>query len=121
MAETLPSIPIAFSPQLSEEPRVRRVKFGDGYEARLGDGLNTRSMNVSISWKNRTHAEMAVLMDFFRRHNGQSWFWWAASGEEGVNKKFVCPKWSYSRSADSPANSPRFDINCEFYQVFDLG
>ena len=120
MAETLPNIPIAFSPQLSEEPRVRRVKFGDGYEARISDGLNTRSMTVSINWKNRTHAEMAVLMDFFRRHGSQVWFWWSASGEEGVPKKFDCPKWSYSRANDSPAHSPRYDLSAEFYQVFDL-
>lgn len=120
MAKTLPHVPIAFSPQLSEEPRVRRVKFGDGYEARIGDGLNTIGMNVTISWKNRTYAEMSALISFFREHGGRFWFWWAAPGEEGVPKKFVCPKWTFSRSSDSPGYNPRYDINAEFYQVFDL-
>lgn len=120
MAETLPPIPIAFSPQLSEEPRVRRVKFGDGYEARIADGLNPISMTISISWKNRTHGESAILIDFFRRHAGMHWFFHTPHGEPSP-KKFVCPKWSSSRSPDSPITFPRFDVSAEFYQVHDLG
>lgn len=119
MAETLPPIPMAFSPSFSEEPRVRRVKFGDGYEARVGDGLNRTAMQVTVPWKNRTHPELAVLMDFFRRHDGRRWFFYTPHGESAA-RKFVCPKWSYSRSSNSSITSPRFDIDASFYQVFDL-
>jgi phage-related protein len=120
MAETLPNIPIAFSPQLSEEPRVRRVKFGDGYELRVGDGLNPISMTTSIPWKNRTQAERNELVDFFKRHHGMFWWWWIPPGETQA-RKFICRSWTVSRSNDSSATSPRFDINCEVYEVHDLG
>lgn len=119
MAETLPDIPMAFSPTFSEEPRVSRVKFGDGYEARIGTGLNRTSMQVSAVWKARTHHEMAILMDFFRRHDGRHWFWYLPHAEAN-RRKFVCPKWSFSRATNSQPNAPRFDVNAEFYQVFDL-
>ena len=120
MAETLPNIPISFSPSMAEEPRVRRVKFGDGYELRVGDGLNLISQTTTIPWKNRTHAEMLVLLDFFRRHTGQYFFFWQPPGDVIV-RKFVCSKWSYTRSDDSPATSPRFDFSADVYQVHDLG
>ena len=120
MAETLPPIPIAFAPNLSEEPRVRRVQFGDGYEARIGDGLNTISMKTTLPWKNRTHQETAILLDFFRRHKGIQWFYWVPHGESR-RRKFVCSKWSYVRSANSPISAPRFDISAEIYEVHDLG
>lgn len=119
MAEFLPNIPMAFSPNFSEEPRVRRVKFGDGYEARVADGLNRTAMQISVPWKNRTHQELLTLMDFFRRHDGRHWFFYTPHGE-GIRRKFVCSKWSYSRSSNSSVLSPRFDIDATFYQVFDL-
>ena len=120
MAETLPNIPLAFSPVYEEEPRVRKVKFGDGYEARFKDGLNITAMKTTLSWENRTHPEMAVLMDFFRRHEGSKWFWHVPHGE-AAPRKFVCSKWSHTRSRDSSITSPRFDCIAELYQVFDLG
>lgn len=120
MAETLPAVPIAFAPNLNEETRVRRVKFGDGYEARLLDGLNTISITTTIPYTNRTQAERDLLLDFFRRHRGYHWFYWSVPGEAGA-RKFVCPKWTVTRSNDSPAHSPRYDINADVYEVFDLG
>lgn len=119
MAETLPPIPMAFSPTFSEEPRVRRVKFGDGYEARVGDGLNQIQMTVSIPWKNRSHQEMAILMDFFRRHGGKNWFFYTPHGESRA-RKFVCSKYNYSRATNSSITRPLWDINADFYEVFDL-
>ncbi len=120
MAEDLPSIPMAFSPSVSEEPRVRRIKFGDGYEARVLDGLNPISMTTTIPWKNRTKLEATVLVDFFRRHGGHRWFWWVPPNEV-ARRKFVCPQWTLTRSTDSPAHSPRYDLSAQFYEVHDLG
>ena len=119
MAETLPPIPVAFSPQVTEEPRVRKVQFGDGYSARIPDGLNTQGCKVSIPWKNRTHQETAVLLDFFRRHGGSKWFLYVVHGES-TPRKFICSKWDWSRSSNSSITNPRFDLSAELVQVFDL-
>lgn len=119
MAETLPPIPIAFSPQVSEQPRVRTVQFGDGYAARITDGLNTQPVKVTLPYKNRTHQETAILLDFFRRHGGHRYFMWVVHGESAP-RKFICSKWSWSRSSNSSITSPRFDLDAELQQVFDL-
>ena len=120
MAETLPNIPIAFAPSMSEEPRVRRVKFGDGYEMRVGDGLNLISQTTTVPWENRTYPEMAILIDFFRRHTGQYWFWWHPPGDV-IGRKLICSKWSYTRATNSSYTDARYNISAEFYQVHDLG
>ena len=119
MAETLPNIPMAFAPVFSEEPRVRRVKFGDGYEARIIDGLNFMRITATLPWENRSYVEMITLIEFFRRHRGDHWFWYTVHGESNP-KKFVCPKWTQQRSQNSSITGPRFDISAEIYQVFDL-
>lgn len=120
MAETLPAVPIAFAPTVSEEHRVRRVSFGDGYEARVLDGLNTTKITTTIPYTNRTPIEKELLVDFFRRHRGISWFWWHAVGDVGP-RKYVCPKWTVTRSANSPSLNPRYDISADVYLVHDLG
>lgn len=119
MAENLPNIPIAFSPQISEAPRVRTVQFGDGYAARVLDGLNTQPVKVTVPWKNRSHQEMRTLIDFFRRHGGHKWFFWHIDADDHP-RKFICSKWSWSRASDTPSTNPRFDIDCELQEVFDL-
>lgn len=119
MAETLPNFPVSFSPTYNEEPRVRRVKFGDGYEARITDGLNPVSMTISIPWKNKTQDERNILVDFFRRHGGVRWWYWTPPGDN-IRRKFVCSKWTSTRANDTPVHAPRYDVQAEIYEVFDL-
>jgi phage-related protein len=119
MAETLPAFPMSFAPTYNEEPRVRRVKFGDGYEARVTDGLHPVSMTTSIPWKNKTQDERNILVDFFRRHGGVRWFYATLPGDN-IQRKFVCPKWTSTRANDTPVHRPLYDIQAELYEVFDL-
>jgi phage-related protein len=120
MAETLPAVPIAFAPNLNEETRVRRVKFGDGYEARIADGLNAIGVTTTIPYTNRTQFERNLLVNFLRAHKGMVWFWWVLPGES-TPRKFVSPKWTVTRSNDSPSLAPRYDLQIDVYEVFDLG
>lgn len=116
MALTLPAIPMAYSPQMSVQPRVRSVSFGDGYSLRSPDGLNTIALKASVNWRARTQAEMAQLAGFFDAHGGASWFWWTPPGR-GSASKFICPSYSWTPVRDAPG---RYDIDAEFQQVHDL-
>lgn len=98
---------------------MRTVQFGDGYAARVVDGLNTQPVRVTLPYKNRTHQETAILLDFFRRHAGVKWFFHVVHGES-TPRKFICSKWNWSRSSNSSINDPRFDLDAELTQVFDL-
>ena len=93
-ASTLPNVPIAFSPQFSEEPRTREVKFGDGYSLRTPDGLNTVSQKVTIPWRSRSLVEKETLVSFFRLNSGTFFFYWQPFGER-LARKWICKSYSW--------------------------
>jgi len=45
--------------------RVLSAKFGDGYEQRVLDGINTKEETFSISFNNRSDEEVDAIADYF--------------------------------------------------------
>lgn len=110
--DTLPG-PADDDYQWDEEPRVRMAKFGDGYEQRSPDGLNTRPRSLSLSWPNLSTTQKNTLVDFVRARNGAQAFFWTPPGE-GSAIKIKCPKWTIKRTS-----GPWWSVSCEFVEVFD--
>jgi phage-related protein len=48
------------------------ANFGDGYEQRVGDGINTKADTFSVTFNNRTRQEINALAAFFDIKTGQS-------------------------------------------------
>lgn len=119
MAQTLSGRAPSFSPRVEELPRIRSVKFGDGYEGRYGDGLNNLLLRVEVPWNSLTQAEFNVFISFFRAHRGIAWFNWTMPGDT-QNRKWVVRSWNWQRTQDSPANRPTFDLVASFDEVADL-
>lgn len=46
------------------------AKFGDGYEQRALDGINTKQENISISFNNRDYKEANLIAAFFDLKQG---------------------------------------------------
>lgn len=113
---TLHAVPMAFSPEMSEEPSIREVRFDDGYVARSKNGLNPLTQRWTIPFRARTFDEMWSLMTFFRSHGGVVPFLWTPPGEPAA-KRFVCKRWSRNQT-DGAAN--RFDISAEFEEDHGL-
>jgi phage-related protein len=91
-------------------PRVRTAKFGDGYDQRVGDGINTQLRVWSVRFDNRDTAEANAIDDFLSARNGVDAFDWTdLYGHAG---KWVCEKWS--RSASSGVTST---ISATFREV----
>lgn len=44
--------------------RILRQQFGDGYEQRLLDGINTKNEQYSVSFNNRSPEEVYTIADF---------------------------------------------------------
>lgn len=101
-----------FSAQLTEQPRVLRAQFGDGYEQRVGDGINIRPARWALRFSARSTAERDALLAFFRADNGITAFDWTPPG--GVAGKFVCREWNLT--LDNAAVST---ITATFDQVFE--
>ena len=102
-----------FGAQVQIKPRVRAVAFGDGYEQRQGDGINSQPQVWTLQWQNRDNTETANIKQFLALRAGVEAFDWAPPNEE-TTIRVVCREWSVS--------SVRFNLNnvsATFTQVFE--
>ena len=53
-------------------PTLLKIQFGDGYEQRVAEGLNTIKETFSVSFNNRPKAEIDDIIAFFDNKNGTS-------------------------------------------------
>lgn len=91
------------------EPRVKSVKFGDGYEQRRPDGINNnlKKYNVTLIYINN---ESLQIESFLEKHAGVNAFLWKPPHQSELIK-VLCRKWS------SSAGMIRTEITAEFEQV----
>ncbi|MCW2255088.1 phage-related protein [Providencia alcalifaciens] len=90
-------------------PRIKSVKFGDGYEQRKPDGLNSQlekfNVNLSLAPEKANRA-----LDFLKRHGGvKSFLFQPIKSQPAI--MVVCKKWS------SDGGGIRKAISAEFEQV----
>lgn len=98
----------AYNFTVSKEPRVNRASFGDGYEQRVGDGLN----NNQRSWQlvfTRTQSDIIAIDAFLTQKGAVDSFTWSIEGEE---VRVVCKKWDRVRQAPMVGQ-----ISCMFEEV----
>lgn len=88
-----PSTPI----EISVTPRVLVAQFGDGYEQRTGDGINTMRETVNLRWESIRATVASTIIAFFEARGGVEPFYYTLPGG-GVQKKYICVNWSRQRS-----------------------
>ena len=55
-------------------PRVLQITFGDGYEQRIADGINTINETYSLSFKTRTKEDIDDIVFFLDARKNESKF-----------------------------------------------
>jgi len=90
-----------------DTPVLFNVKFGDGYEQRIANGINALQSDFSISFNTRTKAEIDDIVAFFTSKAGVTPFNWTipdTNGTENGNTettiKVVCSNWSQTYDYD---------------------
>lgn len=73
------------------KPRVLVAKYGDGYEQRLGDGINTKPQKWDVMFKSRTPAEATEIMAYLDAMGAVVPFNW--TNLDGVAIRVVCREW----------------------------
>jgi len=102
----------SFTADLEEQPIIRRVKFGDGYEQRLSYGLNTQPKKWSLQFLNRTNTERNNILTFLRTQGAaQSFDWTDPNSYAG---KWICAQWNTSQVSCNFNN-----ITATFEEVFE--
>lgn len=101
-----------YSAQITIEPRVSKLSFGDGYEARWSDGLNNMMEKWTLKFtKDKTTAN--TIMTFFKARQGRESFWWTTPN--GDTLAFVCS--TFSKTIDDVGKET---ISAEFKQVPEI-
>ena len=85
-------------------PRVLKVQFGDGYEQRIAEGLNSSNENYQISYSNRPKAEIDDIAAFMDEKKGVTSFNYVIpdtnnGGETTI--KVVCDQYNLVYVSDS--------------------
>ena len=91
----------SYSPTISTEPSVRTLKFGDGYEQRSPDGINTNLLKISLTYGNRDEAEITAISHFLHERGGSEAFVYLPPSPYSSMKKFVCRKWDVTMNFDN--------------------
>ena len=80
--------------------RVHVASFGDGYEQRLADGINTKQQALNVTFSTRPKAEIDDLVAFFESLNGVTKFRFdLEDSNEGSSTETifcVCDTWQQS-------------------------
>lgn len=77
----------------STQPRVNVAKFGDGYEQRTPNGINTMLSKYDLKFE-LSDAELSTVITFLESKGGATAFTWVPPGESQI--LVVCREWSVS-------------------------
>lgn len=92
---TFPSITPTYNAQKNNQPNVRTVRFGDGYEQRLTFGLNQNAKRWSLTFEvSETDADTIETFLDARASDNASFDWQPPGGS--TTYKWVCEQWSKS-------------------------
>ncbi len=78
------------------EPRVKTLKFGDGYEQRLKDGINNSLIKMNLTFEGRSIQESAAIIHFLETREGVEAFLFIPPAPYNSQRKFKCPRWRHS-------------------------
>lgn len=79
---------------VNSSPRVIVIKFGDGYEQRNVDGINSLLLAIDIGFEGRDSKEAAAILHFFSARNATESFLLTLPHPYDSAKLFVCREWA---------------------------
>ena len=68
--------------KLDSKPKILQASYGDGYEQRVGQGVNNILETWDLRWKNRTLVEANKIVKFFEDQGGVTAFDWYPTGDD---------------------------------------
>lgn len=101
-----------FGANVTYNPNVKRVKFGDGYEQRVQFGINNNPQVWNLKFQNRRNVETVEIESFLAARRGvEAFFWTPPRATSAI--VVVCDSWSVE-AVKANLNT----ISATFRQVF---
>lgn len=94
-------------------PRVSSAKFGDGYQQRVLNGINTIEQIWNVQFQSQDLVTAAEIDSFLSSKQGATSFTWIPPGEY-TEVKVICMKWS--KTYDSSISR---SISATFERVYE--
>ncbi|MBR0568007.1 phage tail protein [Azoarcus sp. L1K30] len=102
-----------YGSNVETKPNVAVAEFGDGYEQRVGLGLNITRRRWNLQFNNRPNDTADAIEGFLKARNGiESFDWTPKYGGAG---KWVCCEWS-----SIPTSPNTRSVTATFEEVFEL-
>jgi len=92
------------------EPNIQTVKFGDGYEQRIRNGLNANAEKWSVKFTN-VISEISQIDAFLKARGGAEAFNWTTP--MNTSAIFVCKSWQVNKLVPEVA-----ELSATFERVF---
>lgn len=97
---------------VNNQPRVQVLKFGDGYESRVPDGINVVLPIYNLRFENRDVNEATAILHFLSQRQGAESFIWNGRPPYQRQLRYVCREWNDTQNFDN-----NFTIEAKFEQV----
>jgi phage-related protein len=88
----------SYNAKINLKPRIKINRFGNGYEQRVNDGINSNLIELTLNFDNRSEIETVSILHFLNTRNAQESFIYNlptiySKSTTNLNTKFVCPTW----------------------------
>jgi len=102
----------AFNLSVNHRPKIKSVKFGDGYEQRMPDGIHTDLIGISLTFDGRDIRESAAILHFLESRKSTEFFFFTPPSPYSTRRKFICRDFTSSLVSQGVLN-----ITANFEQV----
>jgi phage-related protein len=100
-----------YASQLQMKPAVNVIKFGNGYEQRMADGINNNLQKFNLNFEGRDKNETRAIAHFLHKRKAADSFFFDApfpynfDASQSYPKRFICDEW---------------DIGYNFYNNYNI-
>ena len=87
----------SYNSKILNKPKMKNIKFGNGYEQRIIDGINNNLKEIDFIFENRSEIETVSILHFLNERNSQESFIYnipTVYSKSTLTTRFVCPEWS---------------------------
>lgn len=84
----------SYSTNLTRQPTVREVKFGDGYIGRAPDGINNAPLTYAITINLMSDSDADAIDEWLAAKRGAVSFTWTPPRK--TQRKWTCKQWQVS-------------------------
>lgn len=108
------TLDLSYGSDMSQDYKVRRVDFGDGYSQRAQAGLNSKPQRWRLVWSGISDADAEMLRLFFEAQAGVTAIQWKPYNQGQVLN------WTANGWTAKPTGFLKQDCSITLSQEFDL-